>query len=56
MALIAPGPQSPLSNAVMDPLAVAGSVRLLLVAATIAAILPAQCAASTDPMHVMKME
>ena len=41
---------------VMDPLAVGGSVLLLLVAATIAAIVPARRAASTDPMRVLRME
>src|ERR1700733_1344826 len=41
---------------VMDPLAVGGSILLLLVAATIAAIVPARRAASTDPMHVLRME
>ena len=40
----------------MDPLAVGGSVLLLLVAATIAAIVPARRAASTDPMRVLRME
>jgi predicted permease len=41
---------------VMDPLAVGGSVLLLLVAATIAAIAPARRAASTDPMRALRME
>lgn len=41
---------------VMDPLALGGSVLLLLVAATIAAIVPARRAASTDPMRVLRME
>ncbi len=41
---------------VMDPLAVGGSVLLLLVAATIAAIVPARRAASTDPMRALRME
>lgn len=41
---------------VMDLLAVGGSVLLLLVAATIAAIVPARRAASTDPMRVLRME
>ena len=40
----------------MDPLAVGGSVLLLLVAATLAAIVPARRAASTDPMRVLRME
>jgi len=41
---------------VMDPLAVGGSILLLLVAATIAAIVPARRAASTDPMRALRME
>ncbi len=41
---------------VMDPLAVGGSILLLLVAATIASIVPARRAASTDPMRVLRME
>jgi predicted permease len=41
---------------VMDPLAVGGSVTLLLVAATIAAIVPARRAASTDPMRALRTE
>jgi predicted permease len=41
---------------VMDPLAVGGSVLLLLVAASIAAIVPARRAASTDPMRALRME
>jgi predicted permease len=41
---------------VMDPLAVGGSVLLLLVAATIAAIVPARRAASTDPMRALRTE
>ena len=41
---------------VMDPVAVSGSVLLLLVAATIAAIVPARRAAATDPMRVLRME
>jgi len=41
---------------VMDPLAVGGSILLLLVATTIAAIVPARRAASTDPMRVLRME
>ena len=40
----------------MDPVAVGASVLLLLVAATIAAIVPARRAASTDPMRVLRME
>ena len=41
---------------VMDPVAVGGSVLLLLVAATIAAIVPARRAASTDPIRVLRMD
>ncbi len=41
---------------VMDPLAVGGSILLLLVAATIAAIVPARRAASTEPMRALRME
>ncbi len=41
---------------VMDPLAVGGSVLLLLVAASVAAIVPARRAASTDPMRALRME
>jgi predicted permease len=41
---------------VMDPIALGGSILLLLVAATFAAIVPARRAASTDPMHVLRME
>jgi predicted permease len=41
---------------VMDPLAVGGSVLLLLVAAGIAAIVPARRAASTDPMRALRTE
>jgi predicted permease len=41
---------------VMDPLALGGSVMLLLVAATIAAIVPARRAASTDPMRALRTE
>ena len=44
--------QSPL----MDPLALGGSVLLLLVAAGIAAIVPARRAASTDPMRALRTE
>ncbi len=41
---------------VMDPLAIGGSVLLLLVAATIAAIVPARRAASIDPMRALRSE
>jgi predicted permease len=41
---------------IMDPLAVGGSVLLLLIAASIAAIVPARRAASTDPMRALRME
>ena len=41
---------------VLDPIALGGSILLLLVAATIAAIVPARRAASTDPMHVLRMD
>jgi putative ABC transport system permease protein len=41
---------------VMDPLAVGGSVMLLLVAAAIAAIIPARRAACTDPMRALRAE
>jgi ABC-type antimicrobial peptide transport system permease subunit len=41
---------------VMDPLAVGGSVLLLLVAAAIAAIIPARRAASIDPMRALRTE
>ena len=40
----------------MDLVAVGASVLLLLVATTIAAIVPARRAASTDPMRVLRME
>ena len=40
----------------MDPLALGGSVLLLLVAAGIAAIVPARRAASTDPMRALRTE
>jgi len=41
---------------VMDPLAMGGSILLLLVAASIAAMVPARRAASTDPMRALRME
>jgi ABC-type antimicrobial peptide transport system permease subunit len=41
---------------VMDPLAVGGSVLLLVVAAAIAAIVPARRAASVDPMRALRTE
>jgi macrolide transport system ATP-binding/permease protein len=40
----------------MDPLAIGGSVLLLLAAVAIAAIVPARRAASTDPMRALRME
>jgi predicted permease len=40
----------------MDPLAVGGSVLLLLVSAAMAAIVPARRAASTDPMGALRTE
>ena len=40
----------------VDPLAIVGSLLLLLVAATLAAIVPARRAASVDPMRVLRME
>jgi len=40
----------------MDPLAVGGSVLLLLVAAAIAAIIPARRAASIDPMRALRTD
>ena len=40
----------------MDPVAIGGSVLLLLVAAAIAAIVPARRAASIDPMRALRME
>jgi len=41
---------------VMDPLAIGGSVMLLLVAAAMAGIVPARRAASLDPMDAVRME
>jgi predicted permease len=41
---------------VVDPLAIGGSVLLLLTAAAIAAIVPARRAASVDPMRTLRME
>ena len=41
---------------VIDPLAIGGSVLLLLVAAAVAAVLPARRAASVDPMHALRTE
>jgi predicted permease len=41
---------------VMDPLAIGGSVLLILTAAAIAAIVPARRAASTDPMRALRTE
>jgi len=40
----------------LDPLAVGGSLLLLLVAVALAAIVPARRAASTDPMRVLRTE
>jgi predicted permease len=40
----------------IDPIALSGSVLLLLFAATIAAIIPARRAASTNPMRVLRMD
>jgi MacB-like periplasmic core domain len=41
---------------VIDPIALGGSILLLFVAATIAAIAPARRAASIDPVHVLRMD
>ncbi len=41
---------------VLDPLAIGGSVLLLVIAAAIAAIIPARRAASTDPMRALRTE
>jgi predicted permease len=41
---------------VLDPLAIGGSLLLLLLAATLAAVLPARHAASVDPMRALRME
>lgn len=41
---------------VMDPLAIGGSVALLLLAAAMAAIIPSRRAASIDPMRALRME
>lgn len=40
----------------MDPVAIGGSVLLLLVAAACAAVIPARHAASVDPMHALRTE
>ena len=40
----------------MDPLAIGGSLLLLLTAATLAEVLPAKHAASTDPMRALRTE
>ena len=41
---------------VMDPLAIGGSVVLLVIAAAIAAIIPARRAASIDPMRALRAD
>jgi putative ABC transport system permease protein len=41
---------------VMDPLAIGGSVMLLLAAAALAALIPSRRAASIDPMRALRME
>lgn len=41
---------------VMDPLAIGGSVLLLVCAAALAALVPARRAASVDPMRTLRME
>jgi predicted permease len=41
---------------VMDPLALGGSVLLILVAATVAALVPARNAASTDPVRALRAQ
>jgi predicted permease len=41
---------------VMDPLAIGGSVALLVVAAALAALVPSRRAASIDPMRALRME
>jgi predicted permease len=41
---------------VLDPVAVGGSVGLLLAAAALAAIVPARRAAATDPMRALRMD
>jgi ABC-type antimicrobial peptide transport system permease subunit len=43
-------------TSVMDPLAVGCSILLLLIAAAIAAIVPARRAASTDPIRALRAE
>jgi predicted permease len=43
-------------TAVIDPLAIGGSVLLLLAAAAIAAVIPARRAASVDPMRALRTE
>jgi len=43
-------------TSVMDPMAVGASILLILVAAAIAAIVPARRAASADPMRALRME
>jgi ABC-type antimicrobial peptide transport system permease subunit len=41
---------------VMDPLAIGGSVVLMLLSATIAAVIPARRAAATDPIRALRTE
>jgi ABC-type antimicrobial peptide transport system permease subunit len=41
---------------VMDPLAIGGSVALLLIAAAVAAMAPAHRAASIDPMQALRTQ
>jgi ABC-type antimicrobial peptide transport system permease subunit len=41
---------------VMNPLAIGGSLLVLLAAATLAATIPARRAASVDPMRALRME
>jgi ABC-type lipoprotein release transport system permease subunit len=41
---------------VLDPVAIGGSLLVLLAAATLAATIPARRAASVDPMRTLRME